>query len=691
MQNSPLPPENTSRGRLLAMVLIPLVALLGIWIFISFREVDRVEPHQPATAQKVAPQSPVSPDQQRWQALLQSSAYLNVRPGVNFVDDATCADCHAEIADAFARHPMGRSLAPTPEASPIEQYTAEKRHPLKTNGFEYQVRRDGARQFHQEIRLSPTGTPALTQEFEALFSVGSGRTGRSYIIERDGHLFMSPLTWYAEYGWDLSPGYEVNNSHFNRPVVSECLFCHSNRYQHVEGTLNAYSNPVFSGYAIGCQRCHGPGELHVAAQQAGTPSDERDTTIVNPAHLAPELRESVCQQCHLGGLVRAETAGRRREDFRPGLPWHAVEAVYVAAGKNATGETPAAGGDKDPDRFIGHVEQMHLSGCYAGSDGKLGCISCHDPHRLPEESAKVAFYRDRCLRCHGETDCSLPPDVRRQRNSDDSCYACHMPRAATQIRHAAATDHRIPRSPGVGGTKTPSPDPAWSPLVSFRSLIRPATAEESGKGDAKPSRPDANPDRNLAVALVRVIDRYPTLMDAQQIERTQALLQQMVSQKPDDIAARDAYAFVLARGGQLPEALQQMEEVIRRQPRSESYVAAAASMLMHAQNWAGAASLWEQARGLNPWIVRYWSKLALCYARLARWDDCGELCETGIQRFPDSFGLRQLLIESLLIRGRTGDASREYDRLIELNPPKLDSVRRWWDNHPGRKGGPSPP
>lgn len=96
------------------------------------------------------------------------------------------------------------------------------------------------------------------------------------------------MTWYADHGWDLSPGYEVNNSHFNRPVVSECLFCHANRELHVEGTANQYQPPIFAGHAIGCQRVHGPGELHVASRENGG-GDEAvaagpDFTIVNPAH-----------------------------------------------------------------------------------------------------------------------------------------------------------------------------------------------------------------------------------------------------------------------------------------------------------------------------------------------------------------------------------------------------------------------
>jgi tetratricopeptide (TPR) repeat protein len=524
-------------------------------------------------------------------------------------------------------------------------------------------------------------------EFEAAYAVGSGRTGRSYMVERDGHLFMSPLTWYAEHGWDLSPGYEVNNSHFNRPVVAECLFCHANQAHHVAGTLNEYKSPVFSGHAIGCQRCHGPGEMHVAAQLAGTADDERDLTIVNPANLTPALRESVCQQCHLGGLVRVETRGRRREDFRPGLPWHAVEVVYLAANPN---DVPSDASNreestKDVDRFVGHVEQMHTSGCYVGSGGKLGCISCHDPHRLPAESEKVGFYRQRCLQCHGEADCDLPLAERRQRQADDSCYACHMPQAATQIRHAAATDHRIPRIAAAPPRRPATrPTPAWSPLITFHSLTA-ASGSAGGDKGLLSTQSRADEDRDLAVALVRAMDRHPEIIDGALLPLMLGLLEQAVKRDPADVPARDAYAFALARVGSLPSALREMEHVLDRDPKNETQLAATASMLMNAQDWAAAARMWERAREINPWIVRYWSELALCYARLGRWPDCARVCAEALKRFPDSFGARQLLIESHLVSRRTAEADREYERMIELNPPKIESVRQWWENHPLRR------
>jgi hypothetical protein len=94
--------------------------------------------------------------------------------------------------------------------------------------------------------------------------LGSGRQAFAFLIERDGFLFESPITWYAaERKWQLSSSYERRNYHFDRPIREDCLFCHSNRVDRDPTALNCYRPPIFHGYAIGCERCHGPGEIQV--------------------------------------------------------------------------------------------------------------------------------------------------------------------------------------------------------------------------------------------------------------------------------------------------------------------------------------------------------------------------------------------------------------------------------------------
>ena len=181
---------------------------------------------------------------------------------------------------------------------------------------------------------------------------------------------------------------------------ANCLFCHANRAEPIERTLNRYREPIFAGEAIGCERCHGPGELHV--KQPGAEKGI-DRSIVNPKHLEPALREAVCQQCHLQGQARVLRAGREVFDFRPGLPLELFYDTFVWH--------PGVPHDQ---KAVGHVEQMTESRCFEKSAGKLGCASCHDPHEKPSTAASANYYRQRCLNCHTEQSCSAPVNERRE-------------------------------------------------------------------------------------------------------------------------------------------------------------------------------------------------------------------------------------------------------------------------------------
>src|SRR2546426_5301569 len=157
---------------------------------------------------------------------------------------------------------------------------------------------------------------------EVQFVLGSGTNGKSYLIGSDGYLFQSPISWYAQKKiWDLSPGFG-NLYPRQRPITAECLFCHCNRALPEEHSLNHYREPIFEGYSIGCERCHGPGELHVKKQERNEPPEGADDSIVNPARLPPALREAVCQQCHLLAENRILPPDRQAFDYRPGLPLH---------------------------------------------------------------------------------------------------------------------------------------------------------------------------------------------------------------------------------------------------------------------------------------------------------------------------------------------------------------------------------
>ena len=66
--------------------------------------------------------------------------------------------------------------------------------------------------------------------------IGAGVNGYGPVVEQDHCLFQAPLSFYTRPGaWRPSPGYEMTDLGFNRPILAGCIFCHSGRANTVAG------------------------------------------------------------------------------------------------------------------------------------------------------------------------------------------------------------------------------------------------------------------------------------------------------------------------------------------------------------------------------------------------------------------------------------------------------------------------
>ncbi len=160
---------------------------------------------------------------------------------------------------------MGRSAGLVKDFFRVEDYAGKT---PAADGWAYAVRRDGDRVFHREKKVNAAGKTVLERAEEVHIAIGSGTHARTYLIDRDGYLFESPLTWFSTQGlWDLSPGYKTDNMHFDRPVLKECLFCHVNQVEPIPGPDNQYRELRIE--PIGCERCHGPARCTWPARNRG--------------------------------------------------------------------------------------------------------------------------------------------------------------------------------------------------------------------------------------------------------------------------------------------------------------------------------------------------------------------------------------------------------------------------------------
>ncbi len=324
---------------------------------------------------------------------------------------------------------MGRSLRQISLASAPEFGVPVQFVHLKT-GRRYRIFQRGGEFLIDELFLDASRQVVYSDARPVSYVIGSGNHARSFLVARGDRLYQAPVTFYTQIpGWDMSPGYDVENHvGFTRRVTADCLFCHAGRVNaNRAGDVFDAGRP-FAEAAIGCERCHGPGRQHLA---------NPGKAIVNPAKLSPRLREQVCEQCHLFGAARVLRPGRASADFRVGAPLEDYLAIY----------TYDVSGPQSLE-VTGHSEQMKRSRCWQGSEDRLWCGFCHEVHSKAPLHSGAAFYRNKCLTCHQTRGCNLKADSANAASRENDCIQCHMSkRPVVESAHVTFTDHEISRLP----------------------------------------------------------------------------------------------------------------------------------------------------------------------------------------------------------------------------------------------------
>ena len=278
--------------------------------------------------------------------------------------------------------------------------------------------------------------------------IGSGQHTNSHFWMDGKHLFQAPLTFYTQKGiWDLPPGYEDFNTHFNRKIDIECMSCHTGMPEIKEGADNIFNKLPLG---IDCERCHGPGSLHIKEKTSGiiyNTNKQADYSIVNPKRLPWKLQVDICQRCHLQGN-NVLKPGKKFTDFRPGMHLDSIFTVYMPS---QTGNNPFV--------MAGHAERFQMSACFKSSnkgdltkynaDINFTCINCHNPHVSVKKTNQDRFNQT-CVSCHQpktkkskHEGCSLGASMR----GTQTCVNCHMPSSDTRdIPHVSIHDHYISRT-----------------------------------------------------------------------------------------------------------------------------------------------------------------------------------------------------------------------------------------------------
>ena len=350
----------------------------------------------------------------------------------HYVGKETCKGCHSDIYESFMKTGMGQSFGHATRQKSAADFGEHAVVYDSLLDYYYHPFWKGDSLCIKEFRLE--GKDTIHQRTQIVnYIIGSGQHTNSHLFLVNNYLFQAPITFYTQKRkWDLAPGFEKGaSSRFSRIIETECVTCHDGFPVFEDGSLNKYQT-IQTG--IDCERCHGPGSLHVAAIQTGKITDTSKTpdyTIVNPRRLSTELQNNICQRCHLQGIAVLND-GKTFFDFRPGMKLSDVVNVFM----------PVYEGGEDKMIMASHVERMKKSRCYNES-GKMSCITCHNPHISVKFTAR-SQYLNACNSCHGENgkNCSEQEALRKAQNND--CITCHMPHnGSIDIPHVAVTDHFI--------------------------------------------------------------------------------------------------------------------------------------------------------------------------------------------------------------------------------------------------------
>ncbi len=390
-----------------------------------------------------------------------TSLYLNHSDSAKYVGMSTCKLCHQNIYNTFIKTGMGKSLGLATKEKSSADFSKSSIYDKYSN-MHYNAFWDKDSLFFKEFRLEKSDT-VFSRTEQVNYIIGSGQHTNSHLQTVNGYINQMPMTYYTQKKhWDLPPGFENGvNTHFTRKIGLECMSCHNGYPNFVLGSENKYTS-IPTG--IDCERCHGPGSLHVAERQSGTKVDTSrliDYTIVNPAKLSIDRQFDLCQRCHLqGNAVLKE--GKSFYDFKPGQKLSDYISVFLPKYKNA---------DED---FImaSHADRLKQSACFIKSyekvtstssvantlkpyKGALTCVTCHNPHVSVKET-NAGVFNEACNGCHNSNGKSVllcsEKNVVLARNAKQghstskflNCVSCHMPATgSTDIPHVSVHDHYI--------------------------------------------------------------------------------------------------------------------------------------------------------------------------------------------------------------------------------------------------------
>jgi cytochrome c554/c'-like protein len=287
---------------------------------------------------------------------------------------------------------------------PVEDCTVLIDHPLLTaiyGKFYYRIERHGNASSYSVT----DGTSSIVVPVR--WALGdSSAMGQTYILEKDGQLYESRMSWFRELngiGPTLGGGNSLPanlNEAMGRPMSRDdklrCFGCHATNASEGSRLTLETMTP-----GVQCGHCHKNTAEHLVATASHSGKAIVTPGLTDLANLSAEQASNFCGQCHRTWAEIAMQANPSVANVRF-QPYRLTE-----------------------------------SKCYDPDDARISCLACHDPHS--EAQVEPAAYDAKCEACHA----GKKPAAKACPVAKANCVTCHMPKIELPGAHYKFSDHRI--------------------------------------------------------------------------------------------------------------------------------------------------------------------------------------------------------------------------------------------------------
>jgi hypothetical protein len=332
-------------------------------------------------------------------------------PPSAYAGDASCTTCHREQAAHYAET-AHHLTSQWPSVQSIAGKFSPGSNTLHTAlpDLTYVMTEDHGKFLESAIMQNGSASPVTYAEPIDIV-VGAGRKSQTYLFWRDDQLFELPVSYWTQSSqWTYSPGYQDGTINFEKGIVPRCLECHGSYFQSLAPPENRFNKSSLV-LGITCERCHGPGQKHVALYSSGaTIPAGASKAIVNPAKLSRDRQLDLCSLCHAGAV----------KPIAPPMTFQAGDAIDKFL------KIPDPGPNVVVDVHGNQMELLRRSRCFRSSE--MTCSTCHNVH-TPQQNA--AAFSTTCLSCHKAQQCGQFKTLGAK--IAGNCVDCHMPLQKSQV------------------------------------------------------------------------------------------------------------------------------------------------------------------------------------------------------------------------------------------------------------------